>query len=134
MLRHGRTFQMMAVGLIDEMTEVLVLCPPEVDTGALPWPVIQVMRYRYNRWLPWRGRRGLVQELARRDIGLLHCVEGSALGFTRCLAGAAGLPYLVSCYSIQEASALGPDPRQQGMLAASEPIARVLTVNGGVKP
>ncbi|MCY2932051.1 MAG: glycosyltransferase family 4 protein [Planctomycetota bacterium] len=127
LLRHGRTFQMMAIGLIDEMTEVLVLCPPEVDAGALPAPVIQVVRYRYNPWLPWRRRRGLVQELARRDIGLLHCVEGEALSVTRHLAGAAGLPLVVSCYSLQEALALGPDPRQHGMLAASEPIARALT-------
>ncbi|MEI7834886.1 MAG: glycosyltransferase family 4 protein [Planctomycetota bacterium] len=127
LLRHARALPTMAIGLIDEMTEVLVLCPWGVDTQALPAPVIQVVRYRSHRWLPWLWGRGLTQELVRRDIGLLHCLEGSALGVTRHLAKAAALPYVVSCYSLAEARALAPDPWQYGCLAASEPIARELT-------
>ena len=133
LLRHARTLHTMAIGFIDEMTEVLALCPPEVDVQALPSPLIQVLRYRYNRWWPWRGMRGLAGELARREIGLLHCLEGTALEFTRRLAQAAGLPYVASCYSRHEARALGADPRQAGLLAASAPIADDLTGRFGTR-
>jgi glycosyltransferase involved in cell wall biosynthesis len=134
LLRYGRTLQTLAIGLMDEMTEILALCPPEADVHELPSPPVRILRCRYNRWWPGKRCQTLGEELRKQDVALLHGLEGSALEFTRCLARAGNLPYVASCYSLGEAVGLRLDEHERAVLAASKAIYDQLRVQVRTSP
>jgi glycosyltransferase involved in cell wall biosynthesis len=77
----------------------------------------------------------VVAELRRRKVDLLHGLDGSAAVLTRALARRAGLGYLLSSYSVDDAWRLGDAGRgASGVLAASEPIRQALISHGAAPP
>jgi glycosyltransferase involved in cell wall biosynthesis len=123
--RLSAVLRPLAVGLMDEVVEVLVLCPASADGSQVPSTGHEVLRYRDPRW--WRPGRAaaaaLAAELRRRKVELLHALDGSATRLTRSLARAAGLPYALSSDSLADADHVGEPAREAGaVLAASEPI------------
>jgi len=115
----------LAVGLVDEVTDVTVFCPESADARELEGVPFDVVRYEDVRW--WQRSRGAIEgllaELRKRKVELLHALDGAAVKLTRRLARAAGLPYLVSSYCAGDAAAVGEWASDASyVLAASEPI------------
>lgn len=126
--RLGRILSPLAVGLMDEVVDVLALVPDGEQVSELPTPPVTVYRYRRGKVLP--GWAKVLDELQPvvRDSGarLLHALDGSALALTRRLAGELGLGYVLSVYDMDTARGgrLGTDCR--AVLAASVPVEKSL--------
>lgn len=122
------TIRPLALGLIDEMTELVAVCPQDARIDGLPSPPVAILRYGRARW-PFGRRRiaALAGELGKGGTALLHSLDAGAAGLTGRLARLTGLGYMVSCYSLAEVAAL---PRRdeclRAVLGASEPICRRL--------
>jgi len=97
-----RTLQPLAVGLLDELIELVALCPSHADAGALPGPPVDIVRYD----LPWWRRlsKGAIEALAgdlrKRKVHLLHALDESAAEIASRLAGGAGAEHVVSVYGV----------------------------------
>ena len=121
----SRILRPLGVGLMDEMVVLSALCPPRADASGLPSPPIEVIQYRRPRW--WRSSPKaidrLAQEIRKRDIQLLHALDGGVAGFTGRLAQSAGVPHVVSTYSLKD-SLRGDDCA--AILAGGEAIRRHL--------
>jgi glycosyltransferase involved in cell wall biosynthesis len=127
--QYARILQPLAVGLMDEMVDVVILCPDPAEAETLAGVRSDVVRCPEARW--WGVRGGAVQELAgqlrKRRVRLLHALDASAARLARALARAAGLPYLLSSYALDDARRLGDAARHAaGVLAASEPVRQGL--------
>ncbi len=122
----SRTLEPVAIGLIDELVELLVICPQAADCSGLPAPPVEVVRYgRLRRW-PFRGRTidWLAGEIKSRKVQLLHALDASGVHLTRELARRTDLPYLISSYALGDARRLGglDDHLLAAVLAASQAI------------
>lgn len=119
--RLGRTLGPLSVGLLDEFVHPTVMCPEKEDTFALPTPPVNVHTYEQGKWFskPSRTAESLAEGVRGRKLNLLHALDGAAVDLTRALAGQLDLPYLVSCYSAEDAKRLPrQDPRMVGVLPA----------------
>ena len=114
----------LAVGLMDELVELTLLCPRQADLGELSGPPTEIVRYSPSFW-PLRcvGTRAILAEPDARKPDLLHALDFSAAGLTRRLARRANLPYVVSSFSLADTRRLGrADARLGAVLAGSEKI------------
>jgi len=132
--RFGRVLQPLAVGLVDEAVDVVVFSPAPAAKGEAASLPYEVVPYRPPRW--WRSRRGVIEPLAEqvrsRKIKLLYGLDGSVAGLAGALSRAAGVGYLLSCYSLADASGIGEAARGASvLLAASEPIRDALVARSG---
>ena len=132
--RFGRVLQPLAVGLVDETVDVVIFSPAPAageEPACVPYEVVP---YRPPRW--WRRRSGtiasLVDPLRDRKVELLCGLDGSVAGLTHALSRAAGMGYLLSCYSLADAWRVAEAARGAScLLAASEPIRDALVARAG---
>jgi len=127
--RFGRTLQPVAIGLMDEMVDLVALCPHGADVRELPSPPLEIIRYARPRW--WSFGKTTVEfltaEIRKRKIELLHALEASTADLARLLARSAGIDYIVSTYSLGRRRRLGRlDGHASAVLAASESIRQEL--------
>lgn len=127
--RLSRILRPLAIGLLDELIELVIICPSRAEADEFPSPPLDIIRHGKLRWLGFRTRA--VDELAEavrtRKVQLLHGLECSLSGLTRQLAAMAGVKYVLSSYSLADARRLGAlDSLAAGVLAASEPIRNEL--------
>jgi len=126
---YGRALEPLAVGLLDELVDIVALCPQGQDTQELPSPPVGILPYGRRRW--WRFGRsaaeGLVEQLRRGKVQLLHALDADAWPLAAELARLMRLKCVVSSYSLTDGRRLGR-LRQQvpAVVAASEPIRRQL--------
>jgi len=126
--RLGRVLQPLAVGLLDEMIELAVLCP-DGDAGALAAAPCEVVPYAAARWWPLGGGpvEPLAGELKRRKVAVLHGLDGSAGKLTADLARAAAVPYFLNSDALADRRRLAEAGRgAAAVLAASEPLQHAL--------
>ena len=126
--RLRRVLQPLAVGLLDEMVELAVLCPAG-GCGELEAVPTDVVPYSAPRWWPLGGGPidSLAAELKKRNVDVLHGLDGSAARLTCDLARAASLPYVLSSYSLEDTKLLADAGRNAAaVLAASEPLRNAL--------
>ena len=125
----GRVLQPLAVGLVDEMVEVVVFSPTtSVGQGPGVGPR-EVVSYSPSRWWWPNGATvtALAEQLRGRKIELLHGLDGSVARLTHAVSRAARVGYLLSCYSLADAGRIGEAARSAtALFAASEPIRRAL--------
>ena len=127
--RMERVLQPLAIGLMDELVELIVLCPEGIDTQELPSPPIQIMRYGRIPWLAFRSRtvRSIAGQLQDKRVALLHALDAEAAGLTARLAVSADLPYVLGSFSLDDGPGLRSLVRRPAaVLAASEPIRQNL--------
>ncbi len=127
--RLSRIIEPLSIGLMDELIDVIGVCPDGADASCLPSPPMKIHRYLPLRW--WRIGDGCiagVSEKLRADKpSLVHALDGDSLKYARRLARRLGVPYAVSSYSLWDHRRLGTlRDRCAGVLAASEPIQRNL--------
>lgn len=128
--RYCSIIQPQAVGLLDELVSLVVLCPQGGGTGNLPCPPIEVIRYADMRWPGLHPNRlaELARELASHKVQLLHALDSSAINLTNRLAELAKLNYVVTCRSLGDSGRLNIHKvRPLGYLAATSEIQRELT-------
>ena len=122
----GSVVHPLAMGLIEELVELVLVCPLNGVTGQLPIPPIEVIPYRPREWWVSRARaiRSISDRLVAAKIELIHALDGGAAEFGNQLASSVGVELLVSSYCLADAERLGslgsPSPI---VLAASEAIA-----------
>ncbi len=123
-----RTLGPLSGGLIDELIELLVICPGEADVRGLPVPPVEVLRHDRLRWLIFENRwiESLVERVKLRKVQVLHALDGGAAGLVRKLAHSTSLPYIVSSCDLRDVRRLGPLDDSAAVLAASEPVRRGL--------
>jgi glycosyltransferase involved in cell wall biosynthesis len=125
----GRILQPLAVGLMDELVGTTIFLPEGCDRNELPNMPIGMVSYNRLQWRVFRSKTLSVlgEEIQNAQLNLLHALDSGVAALTAQLAGATGLPYVVSCHSLGDSRALGTlDERCQAVLAASEPIRREL--------
>jgi len=115
----------LAIGLMDELVELVVICPAGVDSGFLPSPPMEVLFYGRPKWWPFRTNvaESLAADLKSRKVQLLHALEAAAAPLTRKLAAWTGLRYVVSSLAAGDGRRLGTlDDQTVAVLAGSEPV------------
>lgn len=129
MAHIGRTVRHMAIGLLDEPMSLTVVAPESQDVGDLPSPPMEVLTYpvpRFGR----HGRRAIetvAAGLVRRNVELLHCLDGRGHGLTRRLSDLGGWPYFVSVQALRECHRLRPlGEHCCGVVAASLALREAL--------
>jgi len=134
---YGRTLQPLAVGLMDEVVDVVILCPGSAAVGQLPGVPREVVSYEPPKWWrpgAWRSE-ALAAELRRRKVDVLHGLDFPVAHLTARLAGEAGLKFILSGYGLDDARRLWPlGGDVAGVLAASEPIREVLAKRRVCRP
>ncbi len=132
---YGDILAPLAVGLLDELVELLVLCPQGADVERLPSPPVRTVRYaRPPRWAFWGAASAdLPVRLAEAGIRVLHALDAGAVPLARRLSRATAMPYAASCFDLRDGRALwrhGPGPAC--VLAASESVRQELARRGAV--
>jgi glycosyltransferase involved in cell wall biosynthesis len=121
----GRILQPLAVGLLDALTQLILICPDQEEAKGIPSPPAEVVFYPSTQW--WRSRRKsyepLVQRLRTLRPDLLHAMEPALLRLTRLLAQELDLPYCVTSYRSDDARTLQKlDERAECILAVSRHV------------
>lgn len=127
--RMGRTVRPVVAGLMDELVDVVALCPQRYEELPLPCPPVEILRHDRLRWGPFpaAGEAQLCDRLRARKVQLLHALDVDSAPTVRRLAVQTDLPYVVSCHGLADAHRLGRlDDRCAAVLADSEPIRREL--------
>jgi len=131
--RYARVLQPLAVGLMDELVELSIICPPApANQPPLGMPC-EVMPCPGRGWLGFResGIVRLGENLRRLKVDLIHAVDASAAELSRQVALDQNLPYVVSSFDLADARRLGDIADEADlMLAASKPIADALAARG----
>lgn len=125
MERLGRTLQPLAIGLLDELVEIVLVCPQRSGVADLPIGPIELLRHgRLNRWgFKARSLEWLAKELANRRVDAIHALDAEAAWMAPRLCERMDVNYLVSSYSRDDGRRLGTlDEHASAVLAASEPI------------
>lgn len=122
----GCTFQPLAVGLMDELINIVAFCPEASDVSTLPSPPVEVVRYLRPCW--WRHVKQVAASVAGRaksaKVNLLHALDSSAAELTRLAAEQAGVPYVCSSYRLGDERRLSKGHNIAGVLAAGESIQK----------
>ncbi len=131
--RYARVLQPLAVGLMDELVELSIVCPPPpANQPPLGMPC-EVVPCPCRGWLGFResGIVRLGENLRRWKADLIHAVDSSAAELARQVALDQNLPYMVSSFDLADARLLGEIVGEADlMLAASKPIADALAARG----
>jgi glycosyltransferase involved in cell wall biosynthesis len=123
--RYGRAWQPLAIGLMDELIEIVGLCPSGADVQELPSPPVDIVSFGRARW--WgalaRTAEALAAELHRKKVRLLHALDAESWGLAAELGYLAGLNCIASSYGLGGRWALRQRRRSMAaVLAASEAI------------
>ncbi len=127
--QYGRALQPLAIGLMDELIEIVALCPAGADVQELPSPPVEtVFCGRTRRFgLFTRAVEALARELRRRKVRLLHALDAGAWPLTVELGRLAGLNCIVSSRGLADVQALRRWRRSvTAVLAGSQPIRDAL--------
>jgi glycosyltransferase involved in cell wall biosynthesis len=121
----GRVLQPLAVGLLDELVGLTLICPSEAELGKIPCPPAEAVFYPPVRW--WQRRRkacdAIVECLGQMRLDLLHAIEAPVLPMARMLADELDLTYCVTSYAAGDARILQKlDHRAAYVLAVSRKI------------
>jgi glycosyltransferase involved in cell wall biosynthesis len=90
------------VGLADESIRPALICPPDCDVNSVISGAVEVIRYPIIK-LPLAGpynKNRLVEQLAKFEATILHCLCESKANLTKQLARRLGLPYVISVNSL----------------------------------
>ncbi len=129
--RFGRALQPLAIGLMDELVEILALCPEGADVQELPSPPVEtvscVRTHRWGLFPNTAALEALAGELRHRKVRLLHALDADAWPLASRLGDLAGLNCLVSSYHLDDWKTLGRLGDSVGnVLAASECVRQAL--------
>ena len=127
--RYARVLQPLAVGLMDEMVDLSVVCPPAPATQPPLGMPCEFVACPVRGWLGYgeSSVERLGEFLRRAKVDLIHAADASAAELAHKVAVEQNLPYLVSCFAIADARRLGqPAADADLLLAASKPIADAL--------
>ena len=127
--QFGSILKPMAIGLLDDLVELVAFCPAGVDPAPLPSPPIRLVRYGRLRPRALFGADAdaVVREIHSRRIKVLHALDASAAPVAAQMAALAEVYYMVTSWSLADAAGLGVlKERALGILPASEPIHRHL--------
>jgi len=127
--RLGRTIQPLAIGLIDELVKLMVICPMGEPCEELPSPPIEIMRYGtiHRWWKPGKKLIPIAAEFKKHRVQLLHALDGASWKMCRELSRLADLPCVVSSYNLDDPSVLGRLSRcTRTVIAASQPVRQAL--------
>lgn len=99
----GRILQPLAIGLMDEMVDVVALCPQQADVRELPSPPVEVIPYGRPPWWSFRDRTldYLADQLRKRKVELIHALEVSVADLAHDLAALLDVPYLVNSFTLE---------------------------------
>jgi glycosyltransferase involved in cell wall biosynthesis len=131
--RYARVLQPLAVGLMDELVELSVMCPPAPASQPPLGMPCDVVPCPCRGWLGFResGIVRLGESLRRWKADLIHAVDASAAELARQVALDQNLPYVVSSFDLADARRLGEAANEADLLlAASQPIADALAARG----
>ena len=133
--RLGPAVRHLVVGLLDEPMHVTMVLPDSAGTPDVPSPPVQIIRYLPARLSFFRNRLidSLAEAMSGAGVGLLHALDGEALGLVRGLSPRMEVSYLVSVLGPRQELPVG-DARCRGVLAASEPILQAIRDSGDVGP
>ena len=127
--RMGRILEPLAIGLLDELVELVLICPSLEELGAIPAPPVEVVLYQPRRW--WQPRRTALDPLLHTafelELDLLHAMEAPVAPLTGLMARRVQVPYAVSGLSVADARRLqGLNEWAHLALAVSQPIQAAL--------
>ena len=127
--RLGRSLQPLAIGLMDELVEIVAFAPDLADVRELPCPPVELLRYGpLRRWgFTTRSMETISGEIRARKIQLIHALDPTSAPLARTVSRELALPYLVSSYRL--GAALHPGRlgrRVAAVLAGSEPVRQDL--------
>lgn len=134
--RYARMLQPLAVGLMDELVELSVMCtaapagqpPLGVPSEMIPCPSRGWFGYRHS------AIERLGEGLRRWKADLIHAVDASAAELARRVAADQNLPYIAGSFDLGDARRLGDSAAgAELLLAASEPVADALAARGSAK-
>ncbi len=126
----GRSLNPLAVGLMDELIEIVAVIPESTDPEELPNPPVESLRYGRLRFGPIKTMvlAGLVEDLKSHNIQFLHALDFDAAWLTRRLARRTGFRYILSCHSIRDVREIGRiGSHTSGVIASSESVFNALT-------
>jgi len=123
----SRVFRVTAIGLIDELLEVVLFCGERCSVGEMAKAPTDVIRFSWPRWFVKRRIARLAAQVRRRKIDLLHALDARAVEVTRAVAREVGISYVVSSHDLDDARRIGTlEDRAAGVLASSTPIQQNL--------
>ena len=131
--RYARVLQPLAVGLMDELVELSIMCPPAPAIQPPLGMPCEVVPCPVRGWLGYResGIERLGEVLRRWKVQIIHAVDASAAELARQVALDQDLPYVVSSFDLADARRLREAAGQADLLlAASQPIADALAPRG----
>ena len=123
--QYGRVLQPLAIGLMDELVDIMALCPEGADGRELPSPPVETISCGRTKWWRFYTRQleTLAEEIRSRKLHLLHALDADAWPLAAQLARLAGLNCIISSYSLDDARKLGHLHSPAAMvLAASQPV------------
>lgn len=123
------TLNPLAVGLMDELVEVTLVCPIAFDPATLPAPPIDVIPHGGLRWGMFASRAAgkLAPQMTSRRVQLLHALDAGVVRVTRRIAHLVGVPFVVSSFGLRDGWRLGgPGDKAAALLPASELLRRKL--------
>lgn len=126
----------LAVGLIDELVNLTILCPEGAGTQGIPSPPAEVIVHDRIGWLGIRtaAAEDLAGQIMDRDVQIIHSLDSRCAALACRLAELSGAPYLVSADSSDDAAAIKSlSAPPAAVLAASEPVRHAIAA-GGVLP
>jgi len=131
--RYARMLQPLAVGLMDELVELSVVCPAapakQPSLGApseiIPCPSRGWFGYSHS------AIQRLGKGLRRWKADLIHAVDASTADLARRVAIDQNLPCIVGSFDLADSRRLGDSAGDTDLLlAASEPIGNALAARG----
>jgi glycosyltransferase involved in cell wall biosynthesis len=131
--RYARVLQPLAVGLMDELVELSIMCPPApANQPPLGMPC-EVVPCPARGWLGFRESsvERMGENLRRWKADLIHAVDASGAELASQVALDQKLPYVLSSLDLADAKRLGEAANEADLLlAASQPIADALAGRG----
>jgi glycosyltransferase involved in cell wall biosynthesis len=127
--RFARTLRPLAIGLLDEVVHLAVVCPDGTETEVLPIPPIRTVGFARPKW--WTSAVRLAETVAARlrphKVQVLHALDADAAPLTARLAELIDRPYVLSAHALGDGRRVrhlrGP---LAAVLAGSEPIGEAL--------
>jgi glycosyltransferase involved in cell wall biosynthesis len=132
----GRILEPLAIGLLDALTQLILVCPDQEEAKGIPSPPAEVVFYPSTRW--WQSRRRtsepVIRHMAGMNLDVLHAIEPAVLPLAQLLAEQLELPYCVTSYRSGDVRTLQRlDQRAEMVLAVSRHVQGRL-IEGRVLP
>ncbi|HDY64892.1 MAG TPA: glycosyltransferase [Phycisphaerae bacterium] len=124
----SRALNPLAVGLTDELIELIAVCPQDTDVRDLPTPPVELISHAPIRRFLWAKRsiESLTAEIKSRKVQLVHALDAGSLRIARTVARDLDLPYIVSCWGMGDARRVGNLNDAAAVLAGGKAIRQGL--------